>query len=139
MVEGPKHSLFGYKHDRLINYIDTDAKCRNLKNLTCKGTLRQVFICPRPSTPYPLPPYIMYACIQYVYLFTHRGGGGRVEPERRLEGQEFTKLGRKYKQDCLYLPFMSSDKHLQQIPFTGQFFKISPFQRRSKAHLLLNS
>jgi hypothetical protein len=25
-----------------------------------------------------------------------RGGGG-VEPERRLEGQQFTKLGRKYK------------------------------------------
>jgi hypothetical protein len=28
----------------LINYIDTKAKCRHLKKLTCKGTLRQVFI-----------------------------------------------------------------------------------------------
>ncbi len=28
----------------LINYIDTKAKCRQLKILTCKGTLRQVFI-----------------------------------------------------------------------------------------------
>jgi hypothetical protein len=28
----------------LINYIDTKAKCRQLKKLTCKGTLRQVFI-----------------------------------------------------------------------------------------------
>ncbi len=31
----------------LINYIDTEAKCRHLKKLkklTCKGTLRQVFI-----------------------------------------------------------------------------------------------
>jgi hypothetical protein len=27
----------------LINYLDTKAKCRLLK--TCKGTLRQVFIC----------------------------------------------------------------------------------------------
>jgi hypothetical protein len=27
----------------LINYLDTKAKCRHLK--TCKGTLRQVFIC----------------------------------------------------------------------------------------------
>jgi hypothetical protein len=26
-----------------INYIDTKAKCRHLKKLTCKGTLRQVF------------------------------------------------------------------------------------------------
>ncbi len=31
------------------------------------------------------------------YTYSHREGGewGRVEPERRLEGQEFTKLGRK--------------------------------------------
>ncbi len=32
-----------YKHG-LINYIDTKAKCRHLKNLTSKRTLRQVFI-----------------------------------------------------------------------------------------------
>ncbi len=31
----------------LINYVDTKAKCRHLKKLTCKGTLRQVFICLR--------------------------------------------------------------------------------------------
>ncbi len=28
----------------LINYIDTKAKCCHLKKLTCKGTLRQVFL-----------------------------------------------------------------------------------------------
>jgi hypothetical protein len=28
----------------LINYIETKGKCRNLKKLTCKGTLRRVFI-----------------------------------------------------------------------------------------------
>jgi hypothetical protein len=28
----------------LINYTDTKAKCRHLKNLTSKGILRQVFI-----------------------------------------------------------------------------------------------
>jgi hypothetical protein len=27
----------------LINYIETKVKCRHLKRLTCKGTLRQVF------------------------------------------------------------------------------------------------
>jgi hypothetical protein len=31
----------------LDNYIDIKAKCRQLKKLTCKGTLRQVFICLR--------------------------------------------------------------------------------------------
>jgi hypothetical protein len=33
----------GLKHG-LLNYIDTKAKCRYLKKLTCKETLRQVFI-----------------------------------------------------------------------------------------------
>ena len=33
--EGSQHGL--------VNYIDTKAKCRHLKKLTCKGTL-QVFI-----------------------------------------------------------------------------------------------
>ncbi len=31
-----------------FNYIDTKAKCRHLKKLTCKGTLRQVFVCLKP-------------------------------------------------------------------------------------------
>ncbi len=43
---------------------------------------------------HPPPPYTFYTCIQYTY--SHREGGGRVEPERRLEGQQFTKLGLKY-------------------------------------------
>jgi hypothetical protein len=41
------------------------------------------------------PPYTLYTCIKYTY--SHReGGGGKVEPERRLEGKLFTKLGKKY-------------------------------------------
>ncbi len=28
----------------LINYKDTKTKCRHLRKLTCKGTLRQVFL-----------------------------------------------------------------------------------------------
>ncbi len=40
-----------------VTAIDTKAKCCHLKKFTCKGTLRQVFICPkRPPllmTPYP--------------------------------------------------------------------------------------
>jgi hypothetical protein len=34
----------------LINYIGTKAKCRHLKKLTRKGTLRQAFICLRPPS-----------------------------------------------------------------------------------------
>jgi hypothetical protein len=28
----------------LINYLDTEAKCRHLKKMICKGSLWQVFI-----------------------------------------------------------------------------------------------
>jgi hypothetical protein len=46
----------------------------------------------------PMPPPPLTHCINVfsILLHTGKGGGGRVEPERRLEGQQFTKLGRKY-------------------------------------------
>jgi hypothetical protein len=37
------------------------------KIMACKGTLRQVFICLRPRTPYPLPTPALCTCIQYAY------------------------------------------------------------------------
>ncbi len=71
----------------------------------------------------PPPPYTTYSTRVYSILFhTGKGMGGRVEPERRLERQQFTKLGRKYKHDWLYLQSINSDKHLPQSHFTGQFF-----------------
>ncbi len=33
---------------RTIKLIEGSAKCRHVKKLTCKGTLRQLFICLRP-------------------------------------------------------------------------------------------
>jgi hypothetical protein len=33
-----------HAHHGLINYIDTKAKCRQIKKFTYKGKLRQVFI-----------------------------------------------------------------------------------------------
>ncbi len=47
----PVIAVGGFVYDfpqELINYIDIKAKCRHLKNLTCKGTFRQVFIRLRP-------------------------------------------------------------------------------------------
>ncbi len=90
------------------------------KKLTCKETLRQVFICLRPRTPTPLL-YTLYMCIQD--LFTQgRRERGKVKPERRGEGKQFTKLGWKYQYDWMYLQSMNSDKHLLPDLFTGQFF-----------------
>jgi hypothetical protein len=47
------------------------------------------------TSPTPSQPHI-------VCLYCEGGGVWRVEPERRLEGQQFTKLGRKYQHDWLY-------------------------------------
>jgi hypothetical protein len=41
----------------------------------------------------------VYMYVLYFDTGKGDGGGGRVEPERRLEGQQFTKLGRKYQHD----------------------------------------
>jgi hypothetical protein len=90
------------------------------KKFTCKRTFRQVFTCLRPGQnpiPPPPPPFTLYTCIQYTY--SHREGG-RVEPERRGEGQQFTKLGGKYQHDYLYLQSINSDKRLLQSPLTGE-------------------
>ncbi len=38
------HSLIMECNHGLINYNDTNTKCRHLKKITCKGTSRQVFI-----------------------------------------------------------------------------------------------
>jgi hypothetical protein len=44
--------------------------------------------------PPPPPSDTLYTCLQYSY--SHREGErGRVEPERRVEGQQLTMLGRK--------------------------------------------
>ncbi len=70
---------------RKIRLIEGNAKCRYLKKFTCKGTLRQVFICLRPRTPYP--PYTQYTCILYVqYTYSHGEGGGGVRELNQREG-----------------------------------------------------
>ncbi len=75
---------------RRIKLIEDNAKCRHRNKMTCKGTLRHVFICLWTRTPYP-PPLHTITFIHYIVLLIHtrKGGGGRVEPERRLEGQQF--------------------------------------------------
>ncbi len=46
--------------------------------------------------------------------------GGELN-ERKLKGQQFTKLGRKNQHEWLYLPSINFDKNLPQSPFAGQF------------------
>jgi hypothetical protein len=101
-------------------YKNYRRQCRHLKKLTCKGTLLQVFICLRLRTPYALPPpYTQCIRVYSVPFHTGKGRGG-AEPERRLEGQQFTKLRRKYQHDLLYRQSINFDKHLPQSPFIGE-------------------
>ncbi len=66
------------------------------KKLTCKGTLMQVFICPRPITPYPHP---LTHCVSVYSILIHTGKGGvegrRVKLKIKGEGQLFPKAGSK--------------------------------------------
>ncbi len=100
-----------------IRLIEVNSKCCHLKKMTWKRTLRHMLFCMRPRTLYT----VHCICVYRIIIHAGKGGGGRVEPERRLEGQQFTKLGRKYPLYWLYLQSINSDKYLTQSPFTGQF------------------
>jgi hypothetical protein len=106
-------TVMGYSH-WLINYIDTKAKCRHLKKLTCKGTLRQVFICLRSSGPYPPP---LTQCIRVysvsLYVFLQRKGGGCWTREK-VKGATVYKAESK-------IPTWLTISPLLQSPFTDQF------------------
>jgi hypothetical protein len=60
-------------------------------------------------------------CLYILYFDTGKGWG-RAEPERRLKRQQFTKLGRKYQHEWMYLQSISCDKHLPQSPLQVNFF-----------------
>ncbi len=49
----------------LIHYMNTWAKYRHLKKFTCKGTLRQMFISPRP----PAPPSFLFGVVEQFCRF----------------------------------------------------------------------
>jgi hypothetical protein len=70
---------------RMIRLVESNAKCRYLKKLTRKGTLRQVFYLSRgpspPMTPYAPPPlHTVY--VYSLYLFIQ----GRVGRANQREG-----------------------------------------------------
>ncbi len=116
----------------LISQIDTKAKCRHVTKLTVRRLCGRSLPVWGPSPPmaqYP-PPLLhtVHTCVLVGYLFTQgRKEGRRDGQERRLEGQQFTKQGRKCQHDWLYLQSKNSGKHLPQSPLTGQFLKMTIF------------
>jgi hypothetical protein len=81
-----------------VEKYDFDAKCRHLKK-TYKETLRQEFICSEAQNPINTPPRTHFIHEYSIHTGKWEGGGWRVEPERRGEGQQFTELSRKYQHD----------------------------------------
>ncbi len=69
---------------RKIILIEGNSKCRHLKKLTCKETLRQVFICLRPRTPYTPPP------LHTASILIHTRKMGRGESGTREKARSAT-------------------------------------------------
>ncbi len=96
----------GGEEHGLINFIDTEAKCRQLKKFTCKvlcGRCLSVWG-PLPSNhSIPLPPYTFVVHVYTVYSFT-QGMGGSGERAIQREGQRGnSSQSCKYQHDWLYL------------------------------------
>ncbi len=100
-LEVGKRTLFVLYYHGLINYKDTNEKCRLLEKLTCIGTLRHASVYLSVAQN-PMPLFLTH-CIRVYSILIHTGKGGGVEPESRGEGQhrrvQIPKLGRKYQHD----------------------------------------
>jgi hypothetical protein len=66
---------------RRIRLIEGNTKCRHLKKITFKGTLKHVFICLRNRAPYSLPP--LHTLNVYIHIFVHIGKGEGGELNQR--------------------------------------------------------
>jgi hypothetical protein len=88
-----------YQDRRKIRLIKDNAKCRHLQKFTCKRDFAAGVYLSEGPEPH-LRPLKHCICVYGILIHTWKGGRlGRVEPERRFEGQRFTKLGRKYQLD----------------------------------------
>ncbi len=58
-----------------------------------------------------------------ILIHTGKGEGGELnQREEERDGQQFTKPGRKYQHNWLYLQSINFEKHLPQSPFPRHFF-----------------
>jgi hypothetical protein len=94
----------------LINYKDTNAKCRHLKKFTCKGILRQGLAESVPR---------LNKRLQIRALAT-----GSLLPFSSVNATKVLNATK-----WMYLQSIKSVKHMSLSPLTGQFFKEKPTHR----------
>ncbi len=109
-LKGPKVNI-ACTHCRKIRLMESNAKCRYLKNLICKGGLYLDFTArilpvwgPLPCYD-PIPPLTHWRC-----TYSHTDGGGELTREK-VRGAIVHKAGQKYQHDWLYLQSISSIEH----------------------------
>jgi hypothetical protein len=137
---------------RMIRLIESNTKCRNLKQFICKDFAAGAFLSEAPSPPRFLFGEVEQFCRFWIWLDSEcltpaewsqkklntpppnhtmsvlyctviwHREGGERVGEVNRERSR-SKLGRKYKHDWLYLQSIISNKHLPQSPFTVNLFR----------------
>jgi hypothetical protein len=83
-----------------------NAKCRNVKKLTCMQCNFEARVYLSEAQSQTPPPLTHCIRVYSILMYTLKWGGGRVEPERRGEGQQgrsqITQLGWKYQHVSIY-------------------------------------
>ncbi len=128
---------------RKIRFIESNAKCRHLKNLPGKGLWGRC-LSALGSEPHTPPPYTLYKCIQYTY--SHREGGGELnqrEGERgnRGEYRSYSCVENTNMTECTqeigYLQSTNCDKHNRKFPLQINLFGWLHFALTSMSLILL--
>ncbi len=112
----------------LINYIDTKAKCRRLRKLTCIGTLRQVFV-----RVYTVDWRYSQSCWYCIFdpalwtVATNLLSGWTIPPTPPICVNKYTLYCTVYTYICSVCgggggSGPQTNKHLPQSPFRGKFF-----------------
>ena len=87
----------------------------------CRDFAAGIYLSEAQNPIYP-PPLSHGIRVYSILIHTRNGGGEESWTRENLEGQQCTKLARKYQHDWLYLQSINSDKHLPQSP-QANFFR----------------
>ncbi len=92
------------------------------KNFICKSTLRQMFICLRPRTPYH-PPLTHCIHVYSILIHTEKGGGGELNQKEGLRGNSLqSQVEDTNMTDCIF-SLLSLINTCRKVTFQVIFFR----------------